>query len=327
MKIAMLLSKPMQAKTLNQRTVKLFEEKAELSWNETDEYGIETLKKVIKDADVAVTSWGCPKLTEEILDEAPNLKLILHAAGSVKPFVTDAIYERGIRVISSASVLSCGVSETALGFIISASKNFYDLNDKMHAGVFETQGVKDLFDITIGIVGFGYAGRHLAELLQGFRVDVIASDPCVSAESMATIGVKKVEMEEVFSQSDIISIHAPELPSTYHIVNEDSIATMKDGVIFINTSRGTLVDEQALAKALLSGKIKTACLDVFDPEPPKADNPLFKLDNCIMTPHIAGQAANGIQRIGFNCFQQMMHFLAGEPMQGEVTKEMLSRIA
>ncbi len=327
MKIAMLLSKPNQKKTLNEKTINLFREQAEIAWNETDGYEIENLKKIIKDADIAVTSWGCPKLTGEILDEAKTLKLILHAAGSVKPFITDDIYERKIRVISSASVLSCGVSETALGFIISASKNFYDLNKKMHAGVFETQGVMDLFDITIGIVGFGYAGRHLAELLQGFRVDVIASDPCVDAETMAKIGVRKVELDEVFANSDIISVHAPELPSTYHMVNEDSFKIMKDGVILINTARGSLVDEYALAKALLSGKVKTACLDVYDPEPPLADNPLFKLDNCIMTPHIAGQAANGIQRIGYNCYCQMMHFLAGEPMQGEITKEMLDHIA
>lgn len=327
MKIAMLLNKSNQKKTLNEKTIGLLQQKAELVWNETDGYDQEELKRVIRGADAAVTSWGCPKLTADILKEAPDLKLILHAAGSVKPFITEDIFDRGIRVISSASVLSCGVSETALGFIISASKNFYELNDKMHAGVFRTQGVKDLFDLTIGIVGFGYAGRHLAELLQAFQVDVIASDPGVSAQSMVAVGVRKVEMEEVFEQSDIISIHAPELPSTYHIVNEASIASMKDGVILINTARGTAIDEQALAKALLSGKIKTACLDVYDPEPPCADNPLLKLDNCIMTPHIAGQAANGLQRIGYNCYCQLLHFLAGERMQGEITRDMLNHIA
>ena len=109
--------------------------------------------------------------------------------------------------------------------------------------------------------------------------------------------------------------------------DEASIASMKDGVILINTARGTAIDEQALAKALLSGKIKTACLDVYDPEPPCADNPLLKLDNCIMTPHIAGQAANGLQRIGYNCYCQLLHFLAGERMQGEITRDMLNHIA
>lgn len=327
MKIAMLLNTVNQKRTLNAKTIKRFEEMAEISWNETDGHDIEVLKSVIKDADIAVTSWGCPHLTAEILDEAPNLKLVLHAAGSVKPIVTDELYARGIRVISSASVLSCGVSETALGLIISTTKNYFQLNDHMHAGIFETVNVTDLFDITIGIIGFGYAGRHLAELLQGFCVDVIASDPGVSAESMAAVGVRKATMEEVFAQSDILSIHAPELPSTYHIVNADSIATMKDGAILINTARGSLVDEYALADALMRGKLKCAALDVFDPEPPRKDNPLLKLSNCILTPHIAGQAANGIQRIGFNCYNQLQNFLKGEPMQGEVTKEMLAHIA
>lgn len=327
MKIAMLLSTTNQKKTLNAKTIKLFEEAGEVVWNETDGNDVETIKKVIKDADVAVTSWGTPKLTAEVLDEAHNLKLILHAAGSIKPFVTDDIYARGIRVLSSAQVLSRGVSETALGFTISAAKNFYELDRMTHAGAWETARVTEMFDITIGIVGFGFAGRHYAELLQNFEVDVIASDPGVSAEEMAKVGVRKVEQAEVFRQSDIISIHAPEIPATYHMVNKAAFDSMKDGAIFINTARGSLVDEAALAEALVSGKLKYACIDVTDPEPPVAESPLRKLSNCILTPHIAGQANNGLQRIGLHCYRQMMHFLKEEPVEGEVTKEMLAVIA
>ena len=327
MKIAMLLSRINQAKTMNQKTIDLFENYGEVSWNTTDGNEISVIKEVIKYADVAVTSWGTPKLTAEILDCAPNLKLILHAAGSVKPFITDEIYARGIRVISSARILSCGVSETALGFTLSAAKNFYELNAMTHSGAWDIPRVTEMFDITIGIIGFGFAGRHYAELLRNFEVDVIASDPGVSAEEMAKVGATKVEMAEVFAKSDILSIHAPELPSTYHIVNEESIATMKDGAILINTARGSLVDEKALANALLNGKLKYACIDVTDPEPPAVDNPLRKLSNCILTPHIAGQANNGLRRIGLNCYRQMLRFVDGEPMDGEVTKEMLATIA
>lgn len=327
MKIAMLLNRPNQKKTMNQKTIDLFEAYGQVSWNETDGYDIEMLKEVIRDADVAVTSWGTPKLTADILDCAPNLKLILHAAGSVKPFITDDIYDRGIRVISSAQILSSGVSETALGFTLSAAKNFYELNSMTHSGAWETVRVTEMFDITVGIIGFGFAGRHYAELLQNFEVDVIAYDPGVSADEMAKVGATKAEMAEVFAKSDILSIHAPELPSTYHIVNKDSLATMKDGAILINTARGSLVDEQALAEALISGKLKYACIDVTDPEPPAAENPLRKISNCILTPHIAGQANNGLKRIGLNCYRQMVHFMDGEPLSGEVTKEMLATIA
>lgn len=327
MKIAMLLSRINQAKILNQKTIRLFSEQAEISWNETDENDPETIQKVIKDADVAVTSWGTPKLTEDILNEAPNLKLILHAAGSIKTFITDAVYARDIRVVSSAKILSYGVSETALGFTISAAKNFYYLNSLTHSGAWEPVGVTDLFDITIGIVGFGYAGRHYAELLQNFEVNIIVFDPGVSAEEITSVGAKKVEIEDVFAQSDIISIHAPELPSTYHMINAENIAAMKDGAILINTARGSLVDEKALSDALSKGKLKCACIDVTDPEPPIVSSPLRKLSNCILTPHIAGQANNGLKRIGLHCYRQMIRYQNGEDMEGEVTKDMLTIIA
>lgn len=299
----------------------------EISWNDTDGNDPETLKRVIRNADVAVTSWGTPKLTADILDQAPNLKLILHAAGSVKPFVTDEIFRRGIRVISSAQVLSRGVSETALGFTLSAAKNFYELNAMTHAGSWATPRVMELFDVTVGIIGFGFAGRHYAELMQSFDVEIIASDPGVSAVEMAKVGVTKVEMEEVFRRSDILSIHAPELPSTYHIVNAESLGAMKDGAILINTARGSLVDEAALAQALISGKLKYACIDVTDPEPPLENSPLRKLSNCILTPHIAGQANNGLRRIGLHCFRQMENALAGRAVEGEISQESLSTIA
>lgn len=327
MKIAMLLSKSNQQKTMSEKIIARFSQMGQITWNETDGNDPEALKQVIRGADVAVTSWGTPKLTADILDQAPDLKLILHAAGSVKPFVTDEIFRRGIRVISSAQVLSRGVSETALGFTLSAAKNFYELNTMTHAGCWDNPRVTELFDITVGIIGFGFAGRHYAELLQNFDVEVIASDPGVSAQEMAKVGVTKVEMEEVFRRSDILSIHAPELPSTYHIVNADSLATMKDGAILINTARGSLVDEAALAQALISGKLKYACIDVTDPEPPLGDSPLRKLSNCILTPHIAGQANNGLRRIGLHCFRQMENALNGKPVEGEVTRESLSTIA
>jgi len=158
-------------------------------------------------------------------------------------------------------------------------------------------------------------------------VDVIAYDPGVSAEDMVTVGVRKATLEEVFAQSDVISLHAPELPSTRHIVNRDSLSTMKDGAILINTARGSLVDEDALVEALTNGKLKCACLDVTNPEPPVADSPLRKLPNCILTPHLAGQAANGLRKLGDHCYQQIVNYIEGRPLSGEVKQESLSTIA
>lgn len=327
MKIAMLLDQIVYPQVINPKTEQRFREMANVTFNETRENQLENAKKVLKDADFAVTSWGSPAMTKELLDAAPNLKLIVHAAGSVKSIVTEEMYARGIRIVSAAQVLSTGVSETALGLTIASAKNFFALNAQIHAGGWSHTGITELYDITIGIIGFGLAGRHYAQLLQNFAVEVIAYDPGVSAEEMAKIGVRKATQAEVFAQSDILSLHAPELASTYHIVNEESLATMKDGAILINTARGSLVDEEALADALRSGKLKYACLDVTDPEPPAVDSPLRQLSNCILTPHLAGQANNGLQKLGDHCYQQICNYLEGKPLSGEVKQEMLSTIA
>ena len=313
MKIAMLLDQIVWPQVINPRTAARFAALGELARNETRENGRDNARRLLAGADFAVTSWGCPAFDSQLLDAAPDLKLVVHAAGSVKSIVTDELYDRGVRVVSAAQVLSTGVSETALGLTIAAAKNIFALNAETHSGGWSHAGVTEMYDITIGIVGFGLAGRHYAELLQSFDVEVIASDPMVSAESMAACGVKKVSQEEVFSRS--------------HMVNAAVLASMRDGAILINTARGSLVDEAALAEALAAGKLKCACLDVTDPEPPAPDSPLRRLPNCILTPHLAGQAGNGLQRLGDHCFAQICHYIDGAPLQGEVTRDMLATMA
>jgi len=327
MKIAMLLDQVVCPQVINPKTALKFEALGEVSWNQTRENEIENAKSLLRGATAAVTSWGSPAMTKELLDKAPELKLILHAAGSVKSIVTDEMYDRGIRIVSAAQVLSSGVSETALGLTIASAKNLFALNQETHSGGWSHTGITELYDITIGIFGFGIAGRHYAELLRPFSVHVIAYDPMVSALAMSELGVEKVSMEDIFARSDILSLHAPQLESTYHVINARTLAAMKDGAILINTARGTLVDETALAAALESGKLKCACLDVTDPEPPRADSPLRRLSNCILTPHLAGQANNGLQKLGDHCYTQLIRFLEGQPLSGEITREMLSTIA
>lgn len=327
MKIAMLLDQIIYPQVINPKTEQRFLEMADVSFNRTRENDVENAKAVLRDADFAVTSWGSPAMTRELLDVAPNLKMIAHAAGSVKSIVTDEMYDRGIRIVSAAQVLSTGVSETALGLTIASAKNFFALNAETHMGGWSHTGITELYDITIGIIGFGMAGRHYAELLQNFAVEVIAYDPVVTAEEMQKLGVRKVSQEEAFARSDILSLHAPELASTYHIVNSRSLGSMKDGAILINTARGSLVDEEALAQALQTGKLKYACLDVTSPEPPAADSPLRQLPNCILTPHLAGQANNGLRKLGDHCYRQICNYLEGKPLSGEVKQAMLSTIA
>ncbi|ALS29898.1 D-isomer specific 2-hydroxyacid dehydrogenase [Paenibacillus sp. 32O-W] len=212
---------------------------------------------LIRGAEAAVTSWMSPQLNEELLDEAPDLKIVLHAAGSVKPVVSEALQARGIRVVSAASVLSRGVAETALGLTIVSLKNIWDIADRTRDGDWwnnradETRSrIRELFGVTIGCIGAGQAGRRYLELLRHFRVDVLLYDPTVSAEQAVRLGARSVSLEELMAASDVVTVLAPEIPATYHMINERTLSAMKDDAILINLARGSLVDEQALRRRL-----------------------------------------------------------------------------
>ncbi len=290
----------------------------------------ENVKKTIAGADIAITSWGNTTLHREILDCAPNLKLIVHAAGSIKPIVCDEVWDRGIRVTGSPKPLGMGVAETALGFTISASKNYYALNANIHANGPWHEGyanIRELYDLTVGVIGSGWAGGHYLELMQNFGVETLLYDPYCSAEKAARLHTTLCSFEDVLRRSDIISIHAPSIPETNHMFNAATLKLMKKDAVLINTARGSIIDELALYEHMAAGNLKYACLDVFDPEPPRADNPLRTLPNVIMTPHLAGLAQNGKLRIGMHAADEIEKFLSGRPMDCEATREMLAKMA
>ncbi|HAN20674.1 MAG: hypothetical protein A2Y15_07880 [Clostridiales bacterium GWF2_36_10] len=327
-KIALILNNGCRNMVINEKSIKRLEKIGEVVINNggTDK---ESVKKVIAGATIAVTSWGNEAIDEDILEVCPDLKLVIHAAGSVKPIVSDALWEKGIRVCSAANVLSTGVSETALGFTIAASKNFFTLNENIHNGGWAEgkENIRELYDLTIGVVSGGWAGRHYIELMHAFNVDIILYDPFVSEEKAVEMGARKVTFEELLKTSDIISIHAPSIPETYHMFNKETLAMMKKDAVLINTARGSLIDEQALYEHMKAGNLKYACLDVTDPEPPAVDHPLRSIRNCIMTPHLAGQANNGLKKIGQHVCEEIERVLAGQKTMCEVTKEMLAKMA
>lgn len=327
-KIALIMNPGTRDMVINQKTIDRLSKIGEVVINEggTD---AETVKPLLQGATVCVTSWGNQPLDEELLAVCPDLKILIHAAGSVKPVVSDALWERGVRVSSSAPMLSMGVSETALGFTIAASKNFFALNDNLHRGGWAEgkENIRELYELTVGVISGGWAGRHYIELLRPFNLDVLLYDPFVSDEAAAALGCRKATFEEVLEKSDIISIHAPSIPETYHMFNADTLAKMKKDAILINTARGSIIDEAALYAHMKAGNLKYACLDVFDPEPPAADAPLRTLPNVIMTPHLAGLANNGLKKIGQHVCEELERFLAGEKLLAEVTREMLAKMA
>lgn len=326
-KIALIMGESARNLVISPRSIKRMESIGEVVLGEGSDR--ESVKKALAGATIAITTWGNTALDADILSVCPDLKLVCHAAGSVKPIVCDDLWDKGVRVTASAAMLSMGVSETALGFTIAASKNFFALNENLHKGGWAEgkENIRELYELNIGVIGGGWAGRHYIELMQAFDVDILLYDPFVSEEKAESMGVKKASLEDVLRNSDIISIHAPEIPSTRHMFNAETLAMMKKDAVLINTARGSIIDEKALYEHMKAGNLKYACLDVFDPEPPAADNPLRTLKNCIMTPHLAGLANNGLKKIGQHVCEELESFIKDGTLRTEVTQAMLATMA
>jgi phosphoglycerate dehydrogenase-like enzyme len=287
-----------------------------------------SLAELAADADVVIGSWGMPRLDATLLARLPELRLVIYAAGSVKGVVSPEMWERGIRVTGGNGPLGRGVAETALGLTIASLKNLWRLAADTAAGGWgaERARVRELFDVTVGVIGAGKAGAHYIELLSAFDVDVLVYDPLLSAEAAAALGARSCDIDSLLRAADVVSIHAPSIPETHHLLNAERLALLKDDAILINTARGTIIDEAALVAELQKGRL-FACLDVTDPEPPAADHPLRSLPNCVITAHVAGAVNNGLRRLGRHSVAELRRFLDGSDLVGEIRASDLARIA
>lgn len=302
------------------------------AWTRLAEFGdvVRTgeLPEIADGAEVLITSWGCPPLTAEILATAPDLRLVVYAAGSVKGIVTPALWRAGIRVSSAAGPLSRGVAETALGMTIAALKNLWRLDSDAAVGGWsdERARVRELYDITIGVVGAGHAGRQYLELLRPFDADLLVYDPYLPAERAQSLGASPVSLDELLRRSDVVALHAPSIPATRHMIDAAALELFKPDAILLNTARGALIDEVALVAKLRTGRLY-AVLDVTDPEPPAPDHPFRTLPNCVLTGHVAGAVNNGLHRLGRHAVAEIESYVDGRPLAGEVYETQLATLA
>ncbi len=281
-----------------------------------------------QDCHVLITGWDTPPVTDASLDMADQLTLWIHAAGSVKHLLPSSFWDRQIALTSCRDALAVGVAETALGMTLAGVKRFFDASRLTQSGGWKEDiwasslGVRELFDLRIGVVGASCVGRHYIRLLKNFEVDIAVYDPCLSQDDADQLGVELSSLNELMETCDVVSLHAPALPVTRHMIAARQLSSMKDGALLINTARGSLIDEQALIAELQIGRI-SAFLDVTDPEPPIADSPLRSLPNCIITPHIAGAVANGCFRVGRSAVDQLLSFTRDGSLVGHITKQTL----
>jgi len=286
---------------------------------------------LLPDADAVITSWGVACLDADVMAAAPRLRAMAHMGSSVKWFVSDAFLERGVHLTSAGITLARDVAETTLGLMIVGMKRIWPLGQHVREGgwrdfpTWDRWFARELLRKNIGIIGASNVGRHLIALLKSFENTILLYDPYVSEQEAAELGVIKVGLYDLLRRSDVVSLHAPANQQTHHMLDADRLALMKDDALLINTARGSLIDEGALLQELSKGRF-FAFLDVTDPEPPDLDSPLRRLENVVVTPHIAGCIEN-CNRMGELAVEELRRFFAGEPAIYQITPDLFKRIS
>lgn len=276
----------------------------------TDE---EKLIELIKDADgVVITSRG--KFTRKVISAAKRLKIIAKCGAIPNNVDIAAATEYGVAVTWTPGSNPTSVAEHALTMMMSLLKLVPQTMRGLQQGKWHTaeQKASELSGKTIGIVGLGQAGYCLAELLKGFGTKLLCYDPYVNAERLALTGARSVDLDTLLTCSDVVTLHCKMCDETYHLIDKNKLQKMKKNAFLVNTARGALVDESALLEALSNNWIAGAGLDVFEVEPASKDNPLFSLDNVLVTPHMAGCTKEAHERESRGSSEEVIRILKGQ---------------
>lgn len=286
----------------------------------------------LREAEVLVSCWGCPPLDESVLAAAPRLRAVIHAAGSVKHHITDACWDRGLQVSSAAWANALPVAEYTVAAVLAANKRLLELRD----------AYRELRDVPcdwqarypgvgnyrkrVGIVGASLIGRRVMELLRPFDLELWLYDPYVGEAETRALGAEPVSLDKLCEGCDVVTVHAPELPGTRHLIDASRLALMPDGSTLVNTARGSLVDQDALVEELAAGRLR-AVLDVTDPEVLPPSSPLYDLPNVVLTPHIAGSMGNELHRMAAAAADELARYAAGLPFAHPVRRADIERSA
>ncbi|GAA0293859.1 hydroxyacid dehydrogenase [Kineococcus aurantiacus] len=287
-------------------------------------------RAVLADVEVLVTGWGCAPLDAAAVAAAPRLRAVVHTAGTVRGHVRDAVWDRGVVVSSAAAANAVPVAEYTLAVVLltgkgvlAAAEAYRRVRTRAATAVSERGGN---LGATVGVLSASLVGRRVVELLRPFDLHVLVHDPHVPEEELRALGAEPVGLLELAARSDVFSIHTPLLPETRGLVDARVLAALRDGATVVNTARGAVVDADALAAELVSGRLN-AVLDVTDPEPLPPDSPLWECRNVLLTPHVAGSLGNELRRLTTSAAEEVERFAAGLPLAHPVTRPALSRTA
>lgn len=281
----------------------------------------------LPDVEVLVTSWGAVPVDERMLARAPRLRAVFHAAGSIKGTVHDAGWRSGLVVTSAAALGAQPVIEYTVAVITLAAHRIFPLAQAYRDGIFApVRGRRGRPGTRVGIIGASAIGRGVIARLVADGWDVSVYDPVVDPSVIVKLGARQVELDVLCATSDILSLHAPDVAATRHMIDARRLALMRDGATLINTARGALVDHDALRLECANGRID-AILDVTEPEPLPPDDLLLRLPNVFCTPHAAGVQGTEVATLGAFMLEELRRYRRGEPLRGAVDHRLLPILA
>ncbi|MFT7836977.1 hydroxyacid dehydrogenase [Saccharothrix sp. BKS2] len=286
----------------------------------------------LAEADILLTGWGAPRVDADVLAAAPRLRALVHAAGTVKTRVDPVVFERGLVVSSAAEVNAVPVADYTMAVLVLGAKRVFDRAKRYSTAVegeprdWLSGDGTGLHGCTVGVVGASRIGRLVLDRLRSFDVEVLLHDPYVSPAEAVLLGAERVGMDDLCRRSDLVTVHAPALPETRHLLDARRLGLLPEGAVVVNTARGSLIDTEALTRVCLTGAV-SAVLDVTEPEPLPPGHPLFALPNVLITPHLAGAQGRELRRLGEFAVAEVGRFVKGAPLLGRVEPEQLPYIA
>jgi len=271
------------------------------------------LKERIRAADIVIVGWT--NLTKNIIDSAKKLKMVSIWATTCHYADLEAAKERGIVVTHVPGYATEAVAEHAFALLLAAIRKLPSADKHVRRGDFDWRpfGGVELHGKTLGIIGTGAIGCRVAEIAKAFKMQILGYDKYPNLKRAEEIGMKYVDLYTLLKESDFVTLHVSLTSETERLIGKKEIEAMKKGAVIINTSQGKVINEKALVDALKSGKLSFACLDVFEEEPPAKDNPLFKLDNVILSPHIGFHTVEAAKRCTDICIDNVVKFLERHP--------------
>lgn len=273
--------------------------------------GADELRNIIGDYEGLIVRSGT-EVTAEVLDQSDTLKVVGRAGIGVDNVDLTAASRRGVVVMNTPTGNSVTTAEHAIALLLSLARNIPQAHASTSGGAWEKSrfGGREIWNKTLGIIGLGTIGRIVADRAQGLRMKVIAADPLVSAADADALGVERVDLPTLLGRSDFVTVHAPLNESTRGLLGAEQFEQMKNDALLIQASRGGIVDEAALAKAVESGIIAGAAFDVFESEPVGSDNPLLGLERVVCTPHLGASTQEAQARVAVEIAEQICDFLA-----------------